>query len=1015
VGARFRRLLKIHTGEEFVAKRMLVLMLLVWAAATIGASGIESLLFSRYGPHALPYLFIVLGVITLPAMARLGALLQRTDRQRILSLLPLALGVVLLAGRALMLTNARWVYPVLWLLMMVVWIMEATGAWAVASLVNDTRQAKRLFPLYGAGQIVGGAAGGLLTVPLARTLHAENLVLLWAAALIAACFLVRSLLGSGLAGRQPRAARSRRPDTTNVFRNVQRGLRLIRSSSLLGWLAVAMVLFALLYNSLSFIFAEAVSARFASTDSLAAFIGLFNALINGAALIVSLFVANRLFARFGVATMVLSLAVIYLVGFTALSIGVSFAVLVVFRLIQMVWVNGVWITGWQALFTIVPPERRGQVTSFMDGAAWEAGMTLAGGAIIVAEIFRGDRAVFFLGVVGSALLIFAMWRARRAYGPAVAEAVRAGRPDVFASEDEPFGGFRTDAAAVATLLESAADPDPDVRRVAIVIAADLGSREVLPAILEGAADDDPEVRAVALRSLAHHPDPSGSTPAAEALSHADARVRAWAVEALVACSANSGLVEAQLRPRLTDSDARVRARAAGGLVRAFQHPDGREELVAMLSSPDSAARAAAVETLGDLGEKTEEFEEAVSDADPEVRRAAVRALARFAGNHRPRLLISALGDSDTGVRDAAVAAITGLGTGVVDLLEDALTDPRLEPYALRALHRIGGAHLEAVRGYAREQVVAATHYGRLALRVGLGDERVELLTHSLKSKMDQHATNALWANAAFSDSNRLGPAIESLTSSHSSQRATALEAIETLGEAEIVRPLLAFWEKEFDRGRDIESVLHELLADDDPWLRACAALASESLPGDIFGDRLRELSATDLDSDVRTAARLALEGVDQMETLDTLPLMRRVLFLRKVALFAELTPADLKSVANAAVENLFPDGELIAAQGEPGGEMHVVVVGEIEVDFGHEDALVELARRGPGEVVGEMSLITEQPRMASLVAVGNVRTLSIDRTRFERIIVERPEVSLAVMRQLCARLMQSVDKTVTSH
>jgi CRP-like cAMP-binding protein len=86
--------------------------------------------------------------------------------------------------------------------------------------------------------------------------------------------------------------------------------------------------------------------------------------------------------------------------------------------------------------------------------------------------------------------------------------------------------------------------------------------------------------------------------------------------------------------------------------------------------------------------------------------------------------------------------------------------------------------------------------------------------------------------------------------------------------------------------------------------------------------------------------------------------------------------------------------------------MHVVVSGEIEVRIADSDDRLEWARRGPGEVVGEMSVITDKPRMASLIAVGDVRTLSIDRAKFERIIAERPEVSLAVMRQLCARLEQ---------
>jgi hypothetical protein len=348
-----------------------------------------------------------------------------------------------------------------------------------------------------------------------------------------------------------------------------------------------------------------------------------------------------------------------------------------------------------------------------------------------------------------------------------------------------------------------------------------------------------------------------------------------------------------------------------------------------------------------------------------------------------------------------------LGGEVVHLLEEALADPLREIEALRTLRIIGGAQYEHVQDYAHAQVVAAAQYGQLARRLGhSADERIELLAHSLRMRMIRHATNALWVNASLSDTNRLGPAIESLTSPNPSQRATALEAIESLGEPEIVGPLLALWEREQTHTSDLDAVLAELLADDDPWLRACAVLACESLPARIFDDRLSELSTTDPDPDVRSAALVALEGGNNMKTLDTLPLMKRVLFLRKVPLFAELTPSDLKSVAKAAEENLYPDGVLIAAQGEPGGEMHVVVSGEIEVAVADGDDRLELARRGTGDVVGEMSVITGQPRMASLVASGEVRTLSIDQVRFERILVERPEVSLAVMRQLCARLEQ---------
>jgi CRP-like cAMP-binding protein len=121
-----------------------------------------------------------------------------------------------------------------------------------------------------------------------------------------------------------------------------------------------------------------------------------------------------------------------------------------------------------------------------------------------------------------------------------------------------------------------------------------------------------------------------------------------------------------------------------------------------------------------------------------------------------------------------------------------------------------------------------------------------------------------------------------------------------------------------------------------------------------------------------------------------------------------LTPVDLKHVAASATEHLYPDREVIAEQGEVGDEMHIVVSGEIRVLLGSErEPPVEVAKRRPGDCVGEMAIVSEEPRMASLVAEGDVRTLSIDRHRFQRILKERPEASLAVMRVLCERLRES--------
>ena len=140
-------------------------------------------------------------------------------------------------------------------------------------------------------------------------------------------------------------------------------------------------------------------------------------------------------------------------------------------------------------------------------------------------------------------------------------------------------------------------------------------------------------------------------------------------------------------------------------------------------------------------------------------------------------------------------------------------------------------------------------------------------------------------------------------------------------------------------------------------------------------------------------------------TMDTLSSMERVLFLRDVPLFSELPPPDLMPIAAIAEEHAYTDGDIIGVQGEPGESMHVIVSGDVAVVTRDPDAHDrEVAIRSRGEVVGEMAVITHEPRIASLVARGDVRVLTISRPQFEAILRERPETALGVIRVLSQRL-----------
>jgi hypothetical protein len=255
-------------------------------------------------------------------------------------------------------------------------------------------------------------------------------------------------------------------------------------------------------------------------------------------------------------------------------------------------------------------------------------------------------------------------------------------------------------------------------------------------------------------------------------------------------------------------------------------------------------------------------------------------------------------------------------------------------------------------------------------------------------------------------------ALENLESRESAQRANALEILDSLGHRNIVAPLIPIWETVPNANRKSENGLLETiklaLHDGDPWLRACAALAAGSLKNPDLESTLKGLLASDPNQLVREAAERSLDGGIEMKVLPTLSIMERILFLQRVPLFADLPPTELKQVAAIAYEHVYSEDEEIAHQGEQGDEMYIIVDGEVLVLAEPENGSAEeLARRGPGEYVGEMAIISHEPRMASLRAAGDVRMLCIGQNEFEGIIRERPETSLAVMRELIERLKEA--------
>ncbi len=122
--------------------------------------------------------------------------------------------------------------------------------------------------------------------------------------------------------------------------------------------------------------------------------------------------------------------------------------------------------------------------------------------------------------------------------------------------------------------------------------------------------------------------------------------------------------------------------------------------------------------------------------------------------------------------------------------------------------------------------------------------------------------------------------------------------------------------------------------------------------------------------------------------------------LASVDLFRGLSRKELKRLATLAREVSHHPGHAAVAEGHLGVGFHLILDGTASVT----SAGVQRHPLGPGDYFGEISLIDGQPRSASVVADGELRTLYIPREEFSSLLDQHPEISRALLMGLCARL-----------
>ena len=126
--------------------------------------------------------------------------------------------------------------------------------------------------------------------------------------------------------------------------------------------------------------------------------------------------------------------------------------------------------------------------------------------------------------------------------------------------------------------------------------------------------------------------------------------------------------------------------------------------------------------------------------------------------------------------------------------------------------------------------------------------------------------------------------------------------------------------------------------------------------------------------------------------------------LRQVPLFAGVSGPRLKLIAFSADRVTYRPGELLCMQGEPGDAAYVILSGHAEVLVDGPQGPNRVARLSENDVVGEISIICDITRTASVKAVTEVEALRICKDTFLKLMADFPEMAIEVIRVMADRL-----------
>jgi CRP/FNR family cyclic AMP-dependent transcriptional regulator len=133
-------------------------------------------------------------------------------------------------------------------------------------------------------------------------------------------------------------------------------------------------------------------------------------------------------------------------------------------------------------------------------------------------------------------------------------------------------------------------------------------------------------------------------------------------------------------------------------------------------------------------------------------------------------------------------------------------------------------------------------------------------------------------------------------------------------------------------------------------------------------------------------------------------LNEEVELLRNIPLFANIEPSKLKLLAFTSERVAYDPGQELFHQGDDGDAAYIIIGGEADIIIETDNGPFTVATFKRNDIVGEIAILCDVPRTATVLVKEKLETLVISKELFYRLILEFPQIAVEIMRELAQRL-----------